>query len=447
MSGLKPYDHYVESGAEWLGLLPEAWNSIPLKHVCTTTAGGTPDSNNSEFWTEEGGTPWIAISDMSGRDSVSGTLKQVTLEGFESKRLRVMPPGTVLFAMYASVGEVAILRVSATSNQAILGLTANAAKFESEFLFYCLKGINRWLPALYRSSTQNNLNAEQVGNFRLPLPPLSEQRAIAIYLNRETAEVDAFISDQEELIGLLNERRAATITQAVTKGLNPDAQMKDSGVEWLGKVPTAWAVKPLKHLTEFTAGGTPDTNNPELWSDVDGTPWVSISDMSNRDTVSTSMKLVTEDGLRDKNLRVMGAGTVLFAMYASVGEVAILEIAAASNQAILGLTPKPNQAETKFLFYALKAINKWLPSLYRSSTQNNLNAEQVGNFRIPTPSLDEQQEIAGYLDFETAEIDAAIADAKEAIELSKERRAALISAAVTGKIDVRNHITAELGAA
>lgn len=440
MSQHRPYEQLVYSGYEWLGVIPAHWETRRMKFGFDIQK--RPIDPEMEIVTafRDG---QVTLRRNRRLDGFTEGDKQIGYQGIE-------PNDLVIHAMDAFAGAIGVSDSRGKSTP-VYSVCLAKEGFEPRFFALVLRhlALTGFIESLAKGIRERSTDFRwsDAKNIVVPVPALKEQQEILNFLDRETAELDAFISDQEELVVLLRERRSATITHVVTKGLTPDVQLRESSVEWLGKVPAAWTVKPLKHLTRFTAGGTPDSNNPDFWSDEVGTPWVSISDMSSRDTVATSMKLVTDAGLRDKNLRVMGAGTVLFAMYASVGEVAILEMEAASNQAILGLTPKSDQADPKFLFYALKAINKWLPSLYRSSTQNNLNAEQVGNFRIPTPSLDEQREISAYLDDETAEIDAAIADAREAMELSKERRAALISAAVTGKIDVRSHITAELGAA
>lgn len=181
---------------------------------------------------------------------------------------------------------------------------------------------------------------------------------------------------------------------------------------------------PLGLLCEFQAGGTPTSTNAVYWSErnAEGIPWVSIADMSGTDLVTNTAKCLTEEGLKALGMPKYPAGTVLFAMYASVGKVSTLGIPAVWNQALLGLKPRDNRLESKFLAYALKTLAPLLPLYYRSTTQHNLSAQIVEKLRIPFPSVEIQQRIVDYLDRETAEIDAAVADLDRYSELLAKRR-------------------------
>jgi len=251
------------------------------------------------------------------------------------------------------------------------------------------------------------------------------------------------VAEQEKLIGLLKDKRQAVISHAVTKGLDPNARMKDSGVEWLGEVPEGWEVVRVKHtLKHIGSGGTPDTEQTLFWSDnEEGIPWVAIGDMSDRDFIESTAKRLTARGVTSKRLTVWPAGTLLFSMYASLGHTTELRVAAATNQAILALLPKKNVSQS-FLKRWFEYLRPSLREHASSNTQDNLNEEKVRNLLAMLPPLPEQRTIAAFLDHETAKIDALIEEAKKAIELMKERRTALISAAVTGKIDVRGYCPA-----
>ncbi len=201
--------------------------------------GGTPESGNEAFWCDgDEGLPWVAIGDMSGRDSVTSTVKGLTPEGAAAKRLTAGEPGTLLFAMYASVGEVARLDIAAVWNQAILGLTPRRADVVPRFVQYALQAIRPHLELEFRSNTQNNLNAWQVRHLRIPFPKAEVQEEIAIYLDREVREIDTVINSvtgtwrghlsgnsgtipEYGLVPLLRERRAALITSAVTGRIDP----------------------------------------------------------------------------------------------------------------------------------------------------------------------------------------------------------------------------------
>ena len=252
------------------------------------------------------------------------------------------------------------------------------------------------------------------------MPPLETQRAIADYLDRETAEIDGVRADLDEMERLLTERR----TNAIEDALKEAAK---HGTISLGYVATT------------VAGGTPSTSNPSYWcrDDEEGHPWITIGDMSSTPVVTTTEKEVTEAGIDAARLSIGEPGTILFAMYgATLGAVSRLGLSASWNQAILGIFPDESVLSPDFLELSLIASKKHLVTLHRGNTQNNLNAEQVKGLHIPLPPLAEQRRIADEIDRETAEIDSMLEDITKLRDLLAERRAAVISAAVTGQIDI-----------
>ena len=295
---------------------------------------------------------------------------------------------------------------------------------------------------------------EFIGNLYLPVPSTNEQTVIGAYLDRETERIDALVAKQRELIERLDEYSSALITRAVTKGLppntakaaglDPEPPMKPSGVDWLGTIPNKWGLQRLGFaLADSTAGGTPSTDREDYWAETDecGIPWVAIADMSNGRTVERTSKAVTELGISDTRLKILPRQTIIYSMYASIGVVAILGLAAVTNQAILGLQPRDHIAKP-WLYWWLQALRGPVASLTRDNTQANLNADTVHRLPILIPAIDEQLAIAAYLDRETARLDELRGKAEQLIERLREYRTALISAAVTGKIDVRDAVDA-----
>lgn len=297
----------------------------------------------------------------------------------------------------------------------------------------------------YYAGLRNTIRSTDFSNIPIAYPPIAEQQSIVSYLDRETAEIDEFIADQEELIALLSERRTATITHAVTKGLNPDVPMKDSGVDWLGDVPEHWAVEKLSWLSRIGNGSTPATENLDYWADGN-IPWLNSSCV-NLDVVLEPSKLVTATALKACHLPMVPAGSILVGLTGqgkTRGMATMLGIDSTINQHIAYVTPFP-ALKVSYAHWFLVASYDQLRFISdgNGGTKGGLTCDQLGRIRIPQMRADEQLQIAAYLDRETAEIDAAIADAREAIALSKERRAAVISAAVTGKIDVRGLVNPE----
>ncbi|AMM31008.1 Type I restriction enzyme S subunit [Sinomonas atrocyanea] len=274
-------------------------------------------------------------------------------------------------------------------------------------------------------------------------PPLPEQQRIADFLDRETGEIDAFIADQEELVAVLQERREAVVTHAVTEGLNAGAPTKNSGVAWFGDIPLQWQLRKLKSIVS-----TPITDGPHETPEAQssGVPFVSAEAVSSGavDFEKIWGFISREDHARfSRKYKPQRGDIYMVKSGATTGICAIVETDLEFNiWSPLAAIRCGASALPRFVLHSLRSHNfqDSVALHWNYGTQQNIGMKVIGNLSIPLPPLEEQAEIAAYLDRETAEIDAVIADAKEAIEVSKERRAALISAAVTGKIDVCNHV-------
>jgi len=249
------YPKYQSSGVEYLGNAPAGWAVHRLKHTLEKIySGGTPDTGNEVFWSDDdSGIPWVAIADMTATRKLKSTAKKITEEGRQSKKLPILPRGTILYSMYASLGKAAVLEIPAVVNQAILGMIPAAKKLTRGYLTYWLHNMERHIFLMSSSNTQNNLNAEKVRNMPIYLPSLSEQKSIVKFLDLETGKTDALVEKKHALIARLKEKRGALISRAVTQGLDPGAPMKDSGVEYLGEVPAHWEVRRLKTVSHIQA--------------------------------------------------------------------------------------------------------------------------------------------------------------------------------------------------
>lgn len=275
---------------------------------------------------------------------------------------------------------------------------------------------------------------------RVLCPPPVTQRRIADYLDRETARINALVAEKESMLALLEEKRAALISSTVTRGLNPDAPLKPSDLDWLGDIPAHWDVLRIKHdFRTIGSGTTPPTNQEELYDgDV---PWVTTSELR-ENVVTSTEKQVSEDALRELSaLKLYSEGTILFAMYgATIGRLAILGVAATVNQAVCALADA-DRFYGQYVFYALQATRDILISLATGGGQPNLNAEKVREHQLPCPPIEEQRAIAEFLRREIARSEKISAEIKYSIEKIKVRRLALITAAVTGQISIEEMTT------
>lgn len=315
-------------------------------------------------------------------------------------------------------------------------------EIDAGFFRYLLKS-QTYIQAL--QSTSNLVRDGQALRYEnftlvdLPLVPLNEQATIANFLDRETAKIDALVEEQQRLIELLKEKRQAVISHAVTKGLNPNAPMKDSDEEWLGEVPAHWQLGSLGYFATIDTGSTPDRDNPSYWGGV--IPWVKTGEV-NYAPIRETEECITPVGLSNSSTRLAEPGTLLMAMYGqgvTRGRVAILEVAAAYNQACAAISLGP-RITPQFCRYFFMAAYEFIREFGNETSQMNLSAGLIRKIKVTAPPLEEQMKIVANLDSDMTRIASLLLHASTAIDLLAERRTALISAAVTGKIDVRSKV-------
>jgi type I restriction enzyme S subunit len=277
-----------------------------------------------------------------------------------------------------------------------------------------------------------NLNGTIIGDLVLPVPPRTEQAAITAFLDRETAKIDALIAEQQRLIELLQEKRQAVISHAVTKGLNPDVPMKDSGIEWLGAVPEHWSVMAAKRVSSVFV---PQRNKPELNTDGDGVCWVTMEQMRNEEITTTDL-WVSEAAACSAGTRVLRAGAVIASCVGTFGIAAINKADVIINQQLQAFIPGEG-IDTNFLRHCVVNSAGYFEQIGTAATITYVNHFGFENMPLAVPPLEEQAEIVDSIARYAARLDALTAEAERGIELLQERRSALISAAGTGQIDVR----------
>lgn len=312
------------------------------------------------------------------------------------------------------------------------------------FIAECIRTprVREWLSLQSVGSTMDNLNAEIVSRVKVALPPLPEQQAIASFLDRETAKIDGLIEEQRRLIALLAEKRQATISHAVTRGLNPSARLKPSGVDWLGDIPEGWEVVRLKADLAFLTSGS------RGWADHysdEGALFLRIGNLT-REAINIDLsdipKVNVPEGTEGERTRVQ-AGDVLFSITAFLGSVAVvpdnLGEAYVSQHVALSRLKGRHFIPEWVAYSTLSVVGKnYLASRGYGGTKVQLSLDDIANLIVPMPSISEQQVIVAELEESLRQLDALTETATSAITLLQERRAALISAAVTGKIDVRD---------
>lgn len=304
---------------------------------------------------------------------------------------------------------------------------------DNRWLTYALNSVDyaRWVTG----STRDKLTQQAMGSITLLTPPPLVQSRIADFLNRETAQIDAMIGKQEQLIGLLGERRSAVIAHAVTKGLNPDVPMTDTGVEWLGDVPAHWGVKRLSWMFGLISSGTTPANEDQLEEGGDHY-WVTTSELRERPIRSTRRMVSSETVETLSPLKLYPPGTLLIAMYgATIGRLGMLEVHACTNQACCAFA-EPQGVLPEFAMFALLAAREHLLVLASGGGQPNINQDKLRSLRVPVPPVAEQAVLVRHVERALDDMDLVVARAQESVALMRERRAALISDAVTGRLDI-----------
>ncbi|MFL0604730.1 restriction endonuclease subunit S [Cylindrospermopsis raciborskii] len=429
--GWKRYPAYKDSGVEWLGEIPEGWEVRKVSHAFQKIGSGTtPSTNHYDYY--EGNIPWVNTSELREKVITDTSAKLTNKALLDHSVLNLYPPGTLLIAMYgATIGRLGILGITACTNQACCAL-ANPISINAKFAFYWLWMRRNELILLSSGGGQPNINQEKIRSIRIPAPPLTEQQAIARFLDRETAKIDTLIAKKERLIELLKEKRTALISHAVTKGLNPDAPMKDSGIEWLGKIPEGWKMIRLKYVAPVSS--------VKLTQKPDHLPYLGLEHIESK---TGRLLLDTPVENVESTVSCFEKGDVLFGkLRPYLAKVFLAEFQGVSTTELLALKTS-QEVNGKFLFYQLIAegfINQ-VNSFTYGTKMPRVSPEQITSLFITLPPLSEQQAIAQFLDRETAKIDTLVTKTRISIDKLKEYRTALISAAVTGKIDIRENLT------
>ncbi|WP_225041663.1 restriction endonuclease subunit S [Xanthomonas campestris] len=314
----------------------------------------------------------------------------------------------------------------------------------SEFLAYLLRAYD--LTKVFYSmggGLRQSMKFSDLKRMPIVVPPRSEQVAIVAFLDRETAKIDALIAEQEKLIALLEEKRQATISHAVTKGLNPHASMNDSGVAWLGKVPAHWTVGKIQSFAKRESGHTPSRQHPEYWENCT-IPWFSLADVwqirsAGAKYVTETKELVSKLGLANSSARLLPKGTVILSRTASVGYSAIMGVDMATTQDFVNWVCKPDLLP-EFLLSVLRGMRTEFNRLMMGSTHQTIYMPDIAKLMMAKPPIEDQVEIVSFLDDVAGQLDELSSAAESGIKLLKERRRALIAAAVTGQIDVRGEV-------
>jgi len=443
----RAYPAYKPSGVEWLGEIPAGWITVSVKRKYAIQLGkmlqNNPESDAdvSVSYVKALHVNWGNVN-TSDLPEMWANPAEIGQFGIKSGDLLVCEGGEA-----GRAGIVSTLPTPCIIQNALHRVRGKYA--DVRFLQYVLHAVGSggWFEVLCNKATIAHFTREKLAELRMPLPlNIDEQRAVVAFLDRETARIDALTAKKGQQIELLQEKRAALISRAVTKGLNPNARMKDSGIEWLGEIPEHWNTCKLKYFCHrITKGTTPTTLGKEFIDD--GIRFVRIENISDNMTLGLdNCKYIDQETHQILQRSQLQIDDVVVAIAGAIGRLAIVtkeDLPANCNQAVGIISLDKSKIMPEWVAYALSSdfVRNMYDQIQVQSAQANLSLEDVGLATIPSPAIYEQRAITAFLDRETARIDALIEKINNSIDLLREYRTALISAAVTGNIDVREEVS------
>lgn len=446
MSKYRGYSVYKESGVEWLGDVPEHWEKIRIKFSTYVKGRVGWHGLNSKDFLSTGDYYLVTGTDFKGRNINWETCYRISKDRYEEDAYIHLKDNDILITKDGTIGKIVQVKdipYKASVNSGVFvtrPLSDNL--YCSDFMYYFLNSgvFNQFVDFQKAGSTIHHLYQNTFENFEYCYPAdKSEQQQIAAFLDNKTAHLDTLIEKKQQMIGLLNEKRIALITQAVTKGLDLSVPMKDSGVEWLADVPEHWE----KVLIKYLLNSMIDTEHKTAPFFEDGQYFVvRTSNIRNGKLLFNNAKYTDHAGYIEWTRRGKPqAGDILFTREAPAGEACIVPegIDLCVGQRTVLMQVNPNLLNSKYALWSLYGglAAEFIKILSQGATVAHFNMSDIGNIPILLPLIDEQQKIVDYLDQETAKIDRMINTVQSAIAKLQEYRTALITAAVTGKIDVR----------
>ncbi len=446
---LPRYPKYKDSGVEWLGDVPVRWNVLRLKHACTVF----PSNVDKHSRDDEPSVRLCNYTDVYYNEQITSDMQfmEATASEEQIDKFSLRAGDTIITKDSETADDIAISAyVPEDLPGVVCGYHLSMVRPRPEV---CGAFVKRLFDSAYAKArfaiaanglTRVGLGQYALDNVELPFPPKEEQNAIATFLDLETGKIDALIAEQEKLLALLAEKRQATISRAVTKGLNPDAPMKDSGVAWLGEVPAHWEIRSIaKATTKITNGYVGPTRDILI---ADGIPYIQATHIKGGRINFGQDYFVSEEWSNAHAKSILGDGDVLIVQTgAGTGDVGLVSSGESgfNCHALIILSSDKSILHGPYLAAILQSAygRAKLASIQTGAMHPHLNCGEVKFVEIPLPPVSEQIEIMDFLMSVTNRFDALTAEASQGIALLKERRSALIAAAVTGQIDVRGLVT------
>ena len=439
---MKTYDSYKDSGIEWLNEIPSNWEKSRIRMV-GDLYGGLNGKKGSDFNDEDNPSnkPFVPFTNIFNNTYISQNhFQYVNVEEGENQN-RVLK-NDLFFLMssesYDDLGKCSILLDDVKElylNSFCKGYRVKDSRVYPLFLNYQLLGSlhKEMISVEGNGFTRINLRQDRLLDIPVFIPPIQEQKQIVLFLDTKTSFIDSLIEKTQLKIELLKENRTSLVNEIVTKGLNSNVEMKESGVEWIGEIPSHWKIGKLYQYSEMSNGSTPSRKKPEYWEN--GTiPWMSSGEINKRKVREIEGR-ITQEGFSNSSTKLLPVGTVMMGLNGqgkTKGTVGILEIETTSNQSLCGMVFNDDMCPM-FCFYFLDSQYFHIRGLVGEGKREGISVSFLGRYPLVVPPLSEQQQIVEYLDEQTEIIDKTISIEEKRINLLKEYRQSLISEVVTGK--------------
>lgn len=440
---MEKYDKYKDSGVEWIGEIPKHWEVKKLGILGSFSSSGIDKKINKN----EPEVKIINFTNVYGNKSfaLDSSINYMIVTTSKSKiDTHSVSKGDLIFTPSSETREDIGLSALVVEDLENTAFSYHVLRFQFKVDFdnaykkYLCNNhhVLNYFSQHAQGTTRQTLGRNDFKSALVVVPSLIEQTTIANYLDRKTAQIDQLIEDKKRLIELYKEEKTAMINQAVTKGLDPNAPMKDSGIEWLGEIPEHWGFASLKWVARIYSGGTPSKNNLEYWED--GTiPWLN-SGTVNQSDITTPSEYITEEALNDSSAKWIPEKALVMALAGqgkTKGMVAQVQFKTTCNQS-LGVIVPNERANNRFLMYWLRKNYQNIRNLGGGDKRDGINLEMIGGIPLPLPKYDEQTNIVEHIESKFSEIMKKLEKTEKLIDLLSEYRTALISEVVTGKIKV-----------
>lgn len=435
---MNSYDQYINTNNFWYPKIPINWKVCKVKHIAETIAGGTPSTQINEYW-EDGDIPWLPSGKLQNCE-ITTAEKFISELGFNNSSTKWINSNTVLVALTgATCANIGYLTFRSCANQSVIAINENKNLANSRFLFYMFLEMRSQILTHQTGGAQAGINDSNVKNLFLMLPPIQEQSQIVSYLDHQTSLIDEIISRKEKQIELLKEKRQAIINEAVTKGLDHNVKMIDSGIDWMGEIPEHWVKARIGRYVKIVRGASPRPAGDPKFFGGNFIPWITVGEVTNGDSkfLFETTNYLTEEG--SKQSRIILPETLLLSNSgATLGVPKISMIKGCINDgsvAFLDFNPKLNR---DYLFYFFTSHTEIYRKEMSGYGQPNLNTDIIKSTSIPLPPINEQKCIIDSIENKLSSFGRLNQSLSIQVEKLKEYRQSIISEAVTGKIDVRD---------